>query len=113
MKPDIDYYKAQREELVDQAVMDLIRNGGEYDPFHINHINHISEALNELPTDEIEALQEFCDDARYPSSNSTDATMAKIGRLIYVDIYNYWEKMAVAKAERETPSAEELLGRGI
>jgi len=110
MKTGIDYYKVMHERLVDQAVMDLIRNGGEYDPFHVDNI---SEALNELPTDEIEALQEYCKDARYPSSNSTDATMAKIGRLIYVDIYNYWEKMAIAKAEKETLSAEELRGRGI
>lgn len=101
---NIGYYEDERDQLVEKKTAEFMRVGKEYDPFSVKHI---AEALMELPNKEIESLQFYCDDIRYPSTKRDEHLLA-IGRLIYTEIYNYWENLAIEQAEKETLSAEEM-----
>lgn len=106
MRNSIEFYESLRDDMVRHELSGLIRMGGLYDPFSVDHI---SEALSELTKNGFETLQWYCDKARFTNATvSTEEIMSMIGRLVYTEIYSYWENMALEKAEIDVPSAFEL-----
>jgi len=106
MTNDIGTYECYREKLVKGALTDCISKGGEYDPFTADNLH---EALNELPANVFDSLIKSCNDVRNSGLINSDIDMAKIGKLIYVAIYTYWENQAIEYAEESIPSIDELI----
>lgn len=101
----LEFYEAQREELVWDKTKLLISRDGELYPFTPAHIN---EALMEMKDKQMDEISELCSEGFFSKFYPQGKIMEMLGRSICCNIYEYWENMAQEQAERETPSAHEL-----
>lgn len=98
--------EAKRDELIEDETCHLLGQGKEYDPFSKSNFD---EAIANLPDTELESLREWCDEIRYPNTDTAKMNkMEALGRAVYCSVYEYWENIAKEKAKKSVPSVEEL-----
>lgn len=103
---DLSHYDEERENLVDEEVMHLISNNGEFYPFTKEAIG---EAISEFGDKQLESIAEYCEQISMPTKECpSEKMLTALGRAIWCDIYEYWENIAKVKAEKEIPSSYDL-----
>lgn len=98
------FYETQREELVESMIDELLSPSGEFYPFSTENL---SEALTQADMKAMFRLAVFAAASNErPDNPCSSHYLAVCLRSI---ANTYWHNMAMERAEKEIPSAEEML----
>ena len=98
---NIEYWEAEREDMVEREVSELLSN--EYKHTTKENFGEFMQNMNDA---ELEGLLEWIKEYE---ANPKEFTLACLGRSLYIASQMYWKDMAIDRAKRTTPSVRELL----
>lgn len=102
----VEFLSNKRLELISEKASHSLMTGQEFDPFTTEHID---EAIRNMKDAGIDNIKAWCDLVRKPTEELREPySMEALGRAVWCEIYEYWERIAKDDADATVSSLEEL-----